>query len=196
MAVANGGNAMAVQYNTIRAEVDRVRDFITTDLDLIVKQDIGGNYLAASLITCACDALSYLKYGSANRGELFFAELLPDPWKPVADGLYDAIRNGLVHVYETKTIVVGSRHLNVVISWRAKPHMHLSPSGSDIYVNVLQLAQDLKIAILRFEADLKVQDRLRNVFYQAMRKDREFHVQPNTQQSWTDALAHAPKAAI
>ncbi len=186
---------MGVRYETIRSEVERVRNFITTDLDLVVNQNIGGNYLAVSLITCACDAIAYLKYGRANQGELFFAELLPDRWKPIGRGLYDAIRNGLVHVYETKTIVIGSRRLNVVISWRAKPHMHLSPSSSDIYVNVFQLAQDLKRALAQFETDLKAQQNLRNTFYEAMRKDREYHVQQNDQQGWDSALAQAPRAA-
>jgi hypothetical protein len=194
--VAEGAGAnMGVQYETIRAEVERVRNFITTDLDLIVTQELGGNYLVASLITCACDALSYLKHGHANQGELFFAELLPDCWKPVAGGLYDAVRNGIVHLYEAKTIVVGSRRLNVVISWRARPHMHLSPSDTDIYVNVWELAQDLKRAIAQFETDLKAQENLRNTFYEAMRKDRELYVQSNERQKWASALAKAPKAA-
>lgn len=186
---------MVVHYETIRVEVERLRNFISTDLELVVNQDSGGNYLAASLITCACDAMSYLKHGVANRGELFFGELLPDCWKPVAGGLYDAIRNGIVHTYETKIIVLGSRRLNVVISWRAKPHMHLSPSGEDIYVNVWQLAQDLKRAIGQFETDLKAKERLRNTFYESMRSGRELHVHQNDRDNWTAALAKAPKAA-
>lgn len=186
---------MGVQYETICNEVERVRGFIITDLDLVVNRDIGGNYLAASLITCACDALAHLKYGCLNNGEAFFAELLPDCWKPAAAGLYGAIRDGIVHSYETKTIVVGSRRLNVVISWRAKPHMHLSPSAEDIYVNVFELAQSLKRALVQFEADLKTNGNLRDTFYQAMRKDREYYVQQADRQSWDSALAQAPKAA-
>ncbi len=130
---------MAVQYETIRTEVDRLRNYVTTDLDLIVNQNIGGNYLAASLITCACDAMSQLKHGQPNRGDLIFAELLPDQWKPVARSLYDAIRDGIVHLYETKTIVLGSTHLNLVISWKAKPHLHVSSTGNDLYINIRQL---------------------------------------------------------
>ena len=186
---------MGVQYETIRAEVERVRGDITTDLDLVVNRDIGGNYLAASLITCACDALAHLKFGRLNNGEAFFAELLPDCWKPAAAGLYGAIRDGIVHSYETKTIVVSLRRLNVVISWRAKPHMHLSPSATDIYVNVFQLAQDLKRALVQLETDLKAQGSLRDTFYQAMREHREYHVQQVDLRSWGSALAQAPKAA-
>jgi hypothetical protein len=186
---------MGVQYETIRQEVERVRNFITTDLDLVVNCNTGGNYLAASLMTCACDALAHLKHGRLNHGEAFFAELLPDCWKPVAAGLYGAVRDGIVHSYETKTIVVGSRRLNVVISWREKQHMHLSPSATDIYINVFQLAQDLKRALVRFEVDLKADQNLRDTFYGAMREQREYHVQQADRNRWDNALAQAPKDA-
>src|SRR5438132_7686229 len=93
---------MAVPYESIRAEVERLRAYVTHDLDILIAQEVGGNYLATALITCACDALSYLKYGHRNRGDLFFAEVLPDLWKPIAKTLYDAIRNGIIHTYETK----------------------------------------------------------------------------------------------
>ena len=93
---------MAVPYETIRAEVERLCNYVTHDLDRLIGQDVGGNYLAAALTTCACDAISYLKYGQRNRGDLFFTEILPDLWKPIAKTLYDAIRNGIVHTYETK----------------------------------------------------------------------------------------------
>lgn len=186
---------MGVQYETIRAEVERIRGFITTDLDLIVSQDIGGNYIAMSLMTCACDAISYLKYGHANQGELFFKELLPDCWKPVAHALYDAIRNGIVHSYETKTIVIGSRRMDIAVSWKAKSHLHISSSSTNIYFNVWQLAQDLKRAVAQFEMDLKEDENLRNTFYEVMRKDREIHIPPNDYQAWASALAQAPRAA-
>src|SRR5262249_58756896 len=103
-----------------------------------------GNYLAASLITCACDAIANLKYGERYRGDLIFAELLPTFWTPVAKNVYRAVRDGIVHIYETKTVRIGSRRLNIVISWGAKPHLHLSPTGNDLYINVPRLAQDLK----------------------------------------------------
>ncbi len=184
---------MAVEYETIRPEVERLGEFITTDLDLLVNKNMGGNYLAAAMITCACDAIAHLKYGESNRGWLFFKDLLPDNWKPVASGLYNAIRNGIVHVYDTKTIVIDSRRLSIVISWREKSHMYLSPSGTDVYVNVLQLARDLKSAITQFETELKSNESLRGTFYNAMTKDREFHVSRNDQKSWDNALANAPK---
>lgn len=187
---------MAVVYETIRPEVERLRNYVLNDLDLLVNQDAGGNYLAASLITCACDAISYLKYGRAHRGDIVFSELLPDFWKPVANTFYDAIRDGIVHIHETKTIVVGSKRLNVVISWKAKPHLHVSSTKADVYVNVRQLAKDLKSVITRFEEDLKSDTNLRETFYKSMQRDREIHVRQSDKAKWHDALSRAPKEAI
>ncbi len=186
---------MAVRYATIRPEVERLRDYVTNDLDLLITQDVGGNYLAAALITCACDAISYLKYGQRSRGDLVFAEILPDLWKPVAKTLYDAIRNGIVHIYETKTIILGSRRLDLGISWRAKPHLHLSATGAHIYVNVRQLSQDLKAAIGQFEADLKADARLRETFYKRMRRERELSPGASEHQKWQHVLSRAPQEA-
>jgi hypothetical protein len=75
-----------------------------------------GNYLAASLITSACDAISYLRSGRRNRGDLFFTEILPDLWKSIAKTLDDAMRNGIVHTYETKTISLDSRCMDIGVS--------------------------------------------------------------------------------
>ena len=184
---------MAVRYETIRSEVERLRNYVTNDLNLVVKQKIGGNYLAASLITCACDAISYLKYGKPNRGDLFFAELLPDLWKPVARNLYDAIRDGIVHVYETKTIRIGSLQLDIVISWGARPHLHLSPSGKSVNINVPKLAQDLTDAISRFETELKSNPGLRDTFYKSMQRDRELNPNKTELGNWNHVLSQAPK---
>jgi hypothetical protein len=52
---------MAVPYETIRAEVERLCNYVTHDLDLLIAHDVGDNYLATALITCACDAISYLE---------------------------------------------------------------------------------------------------------------------------------------
>jgi hypothetical protein len=184
---------MAVQYETIRAEFERLRDCVTTDLDLIIKQPTGGNYLAASLITCTCDAIAYLWYGQPNKGDLVFAHLLPDLWAPVARNLYDAIRDGVVHTYETKSIILGARRLNLVISWGAKPHLNFSPSNNDLYVNIQRLARSLKDELGRFEADLKANADVRDTFYKSMRRDRELYPTQTEAKRWEELLSQAPR---
>ena len=175
---------MAVPFDIIEPEVGRLRNFIVGDLDYLISQNTGGNYLAAALITCACDALSYLKHGDKNRGERFFAEVIPLEWKLLAPALYEAIRDGIVHSYDTKVICVGSRKVVVNISWGAMPHFHLSADRKTIHINIKNLAADFKDAIKRFEADLKDKPDLRETFEKAMRKSREISVQENARATW------------
>ena len=49
---------MALPFDTIKPEIDRLRNFVIGDLNYLIKQDTGGNYLAAAIVTCACDTLS------------------------------------------------------------------------------------------------------------------------------------------
>ena len=158
-------------------------------------RDAGVNYLAAALMTCACDAISYLKHGKRNQGERVFAEIIPDPWKPVAGIVYSAIRDGIVHLYETKTIVLDLRRTDVVVSWRDKPHFHLSSTGTGLYVNIQRLAQDLKAAVVQFEEDLKATASLRETFYRSMRREREISPAGIDRQKWQDVLSRDPQEA-
>jgi len=179
---------MAVPFATIKPEVDRLRNFIIGDLDCLISQEAGGNYLAAALITCACDTLSHLKYGKRNKGELFFAEIIPAGWSALAPVLYQAIRDGIVHVYDTKVIRINSHDIEVTISWRMKPHFHLSVNKKHIFVNVQNLASDLKDAIKRFETDLKAKPHLREVFERSMRRSRQISVENNERKIWEQCL--------
>lgn len=179
---------MAVPFETIKPEIDRLRDYIIGDLDYLVRQDTGGNYLAAALITCACDTLSYLKYGDKNRGERFFAEVIPVESKELARVLYEAVRDGVVHFYDTKTISIGSRKLIVNISWRAMPHFHLSQDRSTLHINIRDLATQFKDALDRFEAELKQRSDLRETFASSMSKSREVSVRENAQKAWNECL--------
>jgi hypothetical protein len=154
----------------------------------MVRRKTGGNYLAAALITCACDTLSHLKHGKQNKGELFFAEVIPTQWRPLAPVLYEAIRDGIVHLYDTKIIRVNSKKIDVVISWRMKPHFHRSADGNQIFVNVRKLASDFKAALKRFEAELKVNPQLRETFAKGMPKSREVSVRMREQVAWEKCL--------
>jgi hypothetical protein len=183
------GGPVAVPFETIKPEVVRLSNFMVGDLDYLVSHETGGNYLAAALITCACDALSYLKHGDKNRGELFFAEVIPLEWKLLAPALYEAIRNGIVHSYDTKVICVGSRKIIVNISWGAMPHFHLSADRTTIHINIRNLAADFKEAVKRFESDLKDKPDLRETFEKSMRKSREVLVQENEHVMWEQCLS-------
>ena len=179
---------MATSYEEIRSKFEQIQDYVISDLNRVIEQTDGGNYIAAALITCACDALSQLKYGQQNRGYLFFEEVLPSEWRPVAKPLYEAIRHGLVHTYDTRLICIGSRELEVIISWGQRPHLRPSRDGKQLYINIKNLSGDFKAAFKRFESDLQKQARLRDIFARSIHRWRKQQVARNEVAIWDQLL--------
>lgn len=166
------GRKLPVPYSTIQAEFERIRDFVIKDLRILIENEVGGNYIAISLITCACDALARFNYGQKNRGDLFFTQRMLSPeWRPVGKSIYDAVRNGIVHSYDTKAISLNGRRLTLGISWE-KDHLSFSADKTCLYINVQVLAENLKQALNEFEQELICNSSAREEFYKAMSKDR------------------------
>lgn len=186
---------MATTYETIRPRFEQVQDYVVSDLDRVIEQTDGGNYIAAALITCACDALSNLKYGQQNRGYLFFEDLLPSEWRPVAKSLYEAIRHGLIHTYDTRLICIGPRELEVIISWGQKPHLHLSENGKQIYINIKSLSNDFKAALKQFESDLQEQPTLRDTFARSINRWRKQQIAKDEVAKWEQLLGLGKRCA-
>jgi hypothetical protein len=181
-----------VPFETIQPEVERLRNYIVGDLDYLLSKKTGGNYLAAALITCACDTLAYLKYGNKNSGHRFFQEVIPEKWSCLAKGLYQAIRDGIVHSYDTKTICVGSRTLTINISWSRKPHFHLSSDRAVLHINIRDLAAAFKMAVSRFETDLANTPLLRDTFAKRMDKARALLLYGKDATIWEECLCAMP----
>ena len=181
---------MAIPFVQIEKEFDRLRRFLKADLDLILQPGMGGNYVSVTLITCACDALGWLHYGQKNGGAKFFSEkLLPQEWKEVGKTIYDAVRNGLVHSYETKDIMVNGSKIVVAISRKDRPHLTFSTDKKYLYLNVRQLAQDLERALCDYENQLKENEETRETFFKYMTKERELFVEnPKEAAMWESLL--------
>src|SRR3989442_1761070 len=125
---------MVVEYEDIRSKFEELRNFIINDLKLLVGQENGGNYITACLIVCACEALSWLRNGKPYKGELFFSEMmLPHKWQAVASTLYDALRNGIVHGYETMDVVIGPTRVVLAVSWKQKPHLKFEQGDGVVF---------------------------------------------------------------
>jgi hypothetical protein len=164
---------MAALYDSFKKEFERIRDYVNNDLNILLNQPSSGNYLAVSLITCACDALSCYKYGKSDNGEQYFSEmLLPLEWQNVGTGLYNAPRNGLVHSYDTKTIEIKNLKIDLSISWEKQRHLSFSQDKKKLYINVKDLAEKLKESLIKFEIELKENSDLRETFIKRMKKDR------------------------
>lgn len=96
---------MSGSFDLIEKEFYKLRDFVLNDLALLVILPKGGNYAAALLVATACEALGLLRYESGKGDEFFKNYLVPERWRPVASTIFDALRNGLAHSFETKVIV-------------------------------------------------------------------------------------------
>lgn len=163
-----------VAYPRIEKRFNQVRRYITGDLRRLVKQPKGGNYLAAFLIACACETVGWFKYGNNQRGAQVLAEeLLPPEFRPVAPSLYDAMRNGIAHRYETKTLCIGDKRLDVGISWRKKPHLCVSRRQGIIFLNVQSLAKQVYRMFSKYKRELQSDATLREKFYDSMNRKWE-----------------------
>ncbi len=91
-----------------------------------------------------------------------FRNQLPFRWQPVAKSLYHALRNGLVHHYDPKQIIVDGRRVECFVSWRERPHLSLEDAR--VYLNVQQMAIDLRRAFDDYDRALRADARLRDEF--------------------------------
>jgi hypothetical protein len=162
---------MAVKFDQVKPLLDELRANLLDDLKRITRQPEGGNYAAVAVVGCACEALGRLRYGKKDGGSDFFTcYVLPERWQPVGPDLYEALRHGIAHGYETKTIELGKGKLNVGVSWREKPHLTFEEGRSTLFINVPELAADLGRALDRYEAELLEREDLRDLFYTHWRK--------------------------
>ena len=92
-------------------EFETLSKSVLDELDLIDGQASGGNHAAVLLVMTACEAVGRGVFGTSNGGARFFRDyMLPKEWHGVAKSLFDVLRNGLAHSFETKTMVqVGDR---------------------------------------------------------------------------------------
>ena len=178
---------MAVTFEQIEPELRRLREFVLNDLDRILDQPVGGNYAAVAVALCAYDAIAKLEGGANARGERPFADSLPQAWRPVAPTLYNALRNGLVHTYETKTVLASGRQIELVLSWRERPH--LTFEDDRLFLNVRDIVSGLGRAFNAFTQRLRDDAELRDRFWQRSQRARTLDVlDPRETEAWRRLL--------
>jgi len=174
---------VAPPFDQIEPRLHRLRAFVLNDLEGVVGREVGGNYAATALVVSAYDALGDL---SKKEGWVLFGERLPAPWRPVAKSLYEALRNGLVHHYDPKVIVVDGRRIELCISWRERPHLSLQ--GARVYLNVQQMAVDLRGTFEDYEAVLRHDAALRDRFWRRAGTGEVHVYSPQEAQAWRELL--------
>ncbi len=102
--------------------------------------------------------------------------------------LYGALRNGLIHHYDPKLIVVDGHRIELGISWRREPHLSLRDGR--LYLNVQQMATDLGAAFDSYEQALRADATLRDRLW--CRRTREEQLcDPSEAEAWRGLLGSA-----
>jgi len=78
----------------------------------------------------------------------------------MARDVWDALRNGLAHIYETKRVKTNSLAVEINVSWERRAHLTISHRPTEIYVNVRTMRNLLLKAFRAEEARLRGRDRV------------------------------------
>ncbi len=157
---------MAVSFANIKPKVDRVFGFIEHDLRQMLTLNPGSNFAVAGLAACACETLARYRYGS-GEGALVFSRLLPPgPLQEVAKTVYDVLRNGLVHRYNTADLRIDGKMVRLAISWRAESHLSIKSIDGvpNLVLNATTLCADLFVQFACYRRDLEQNPEMRDRF--------------------------------
>jgi hypothetical protein len=144
---------MVLSDDDALARCDELRRFVLEDLERMVQMPVGGNFAVAGLMAAGCEALACLRGERQDRGWKVLAEILPAPFSEVAEPLWKAMRNGLLHNYWPNTLRIDGTDVVLSFSWRKRQHLSWSEEG-ELVLLVLALVEGLREAWDRFAAQL------------------------------------------
>jgi len=160
-------------YADIRQEFDESLGYIRNDVTALCEDERRSlNYTVALLIGCGCEALADAgQYPSKERA---FEELLPVAWRPLAKKLYDAVRNGLTHSFDTKHICIKQQEVQIHFFWHATRVIQITETnGFDrLCIGTRLLAAKLCANIDQFRKRRQTDDAACLRFKEAARRDR------------------------
>ncbi len=116
--------------------------------------------LAALLLSVASEALSRLV--GKRKDAVFYDALLDNKkiGKELGEKLFDAVRNGLAHAYDTKIFVIEGQEFVIVVSWKHYPHLKVICESwlngrPGICLNVHQMWEKLDAYLTKVENDMQ-----------------------------------------
>ena len=187
---------MTVSFADIEQKFNRVFGFIQRDLERILTLDPGVNFAVAGLAACACETLARYRYGRGEGADVFSRLLPGGPFQVVAKSLYDILRNGLVHRYDTADIRVEGKTIQLAISWRAEPHLSVKEVNGvpNLVLNVTTLCADLFGAFAEYREELRGNGEARDHFLRTYRETGTVEVKvPEQVAAWKSIVKDAFK---
>ena len=167
---------MALTFEQIHTDIKKIRNYIFNDLKLIVTQEQRGNYATVAIMMSTCDLLARLRYGKKGAGATFVTNYMgkneiDSTYSKIGKTLYEALRHGVVHSYETKKVQIGRTVVDFGISWRKEPHFSVDRQKWIIHINVPVMLDHLKRAFDLYVEDLKRAGELRDRFLLKLREE-------------------------
>jgi hypothetical protein len=150
---------MAVTYADIRQDFDDSLGYIVNDVEALCRGHERVNYTVMLLVGCACEALA--DAGAFASKEIAFAELLPDDdWRGLSRHLFDALRNGLAHSFDTKHIQVDGQSIQIHMSWDMERVITIDSNGGNdkLLIGPRPLGARVCDSIREFRAKLQRDD--------------------------------------
>jgi hypothetical protein len=162
-----------VSFADIKKEFEESLGYIHNDIEWLCEHDSSLNYTIALLIGCACEALS--DGGAYPSKQAALADLLPDDdWKRLAAPLFDSLRNGLAHSFDTKHLQVGTQSVQIYMNFRTQAIIVIESmqDGDGLILGTRPLAKKMCQKIKEFETKLRNDPEACRRFRDAMQRGR------------------------
>lgn len=159
-----------ISFSDVKGEFDETLGYIRQDIKWLLDHDSGLNYTIALLVGCGCEVLADCRAGTKRRGEVVFAELLPDgELQVLAHRLYSALRDGLAHGFDTKHIAVDGQEHQVYLDSRGPQSIEIvhNSRGVGLRIGIRSLAEALCAKITDLENLLREDEEARELFQRA-----------------------------
>jgi hypothetical protein len=142
---------------TRRTTFDALRSSLENNMKHVyrldqVNESQAGHYPVAIMVLVGAEALSHLQ--GRNDGAVFVEMMaVHDVEALLAQKLFDALRNGIAHWWDTKFLDVGSEKVELFISWEKQ--RHLTMSEGRLYLNAWTMWEDLQSALAKYAVVLE-----------------------------------------
>lgn len=133
-----------------------LRESLEKNMELLLSRDDTGHYPAAILIVAGSEALSRLM-GKSNHW--VFAQMMKrrDLKEPLARDLFNVLRHGLVHIWDTKFLKVGQSFVLEIVVCKTIRRQHLSVRTTPtrgINMDIHAMWEDLRAVLSECAATL------------------------------------------
>ena len=162
-----------VSFADIKKEFKESLGYIHNDIEWLCQHSSSLNYTIALLIACACEALS--NGGAYTSKQAALADLLPDDdWKRLKGPLFDLLRNGLAHSFDTKHLQVGTQSVQIYMDFHTQEIIAIKrmQGGDGLILGTRPLGMKMCQKIKEFEAKLRNDPEACCRFRDAMQRER------------------------